>query len=123
MRNYSMYFTPDATAVTVTLEMSANSDQLFRDFLKCKGRTKHWIIRNLVGTEKFPQFGPYFAIIDLENYTWELKAYDPYGSVKDGTHSEGYVLDLGVVRSLIEVITNEHVEKTMRELNAAQKEN
>lgn len=123
MRDYSMYFTPDATAVTVTLERTANSDQLFRDFLKFKGHTKHWIIRNLVGTEEFPQFGPYFAVIDLNNFTWEMKAYDPYGSVKDGTYSEGYVLDLGVVRSLIEVITSEFAEKSMRELNAAQKEN
>ena len=105
------YFSPDQSSATVVFEMATDSDKLFRKILEHKERTRYWVIRNLVGTEEFPQFGLYYGIIDLDEAVWEMYAKDPYGSIKDGTYFKGCILNLGNVKSLIETITNENAER------------
>lgn len=107
--------TPDGVRGRIAFEGAADPT-LIMETIRGTKTTLHWVVQNMIGTQEFPEFGPYILVIDFLQGEWEAYRLWPGGSIRRETYCKGAITKWDHLTGLVAMITDHMAERRLEAL-------
>ena len=111
--------TPDGTSGRIAFGGAADPT-LIMETIRGTQTVHHWVVQNMIGTQEFPEFGPYILVIDFFQGEWEAYRLWPGGSIRMETYCKGAITKWDHLTGLVAMITDHMAERRLETLHRTQ---